>query len=234
MNRVQFHDDVTKQFALGGIADGPFVTQLIELSDIVENRRSNQQIEIEIRVVSSDLVGQAAQTDHVLEQTTDVRMMHHLGGRSALVKRSDFRVVQHREIELAQKRIGDSVGKVEQLHPQLADVFFCVRQKVREIDFFRLGYTPLQDGQLWPVTVELDASLHLHEVVTRNVLSCGFKEVPHTRFDRAAAVPKGEAQVGLTFARVANFLLVYQKKRGDVLFAGKIGDESRFHVPERG
>src|SRR6266851_1200085 len=109
-----------------------------------------------------------------------------------------------------------------------------MRQIIGEVDFFGLGEPQLDERELRPVAVNLDARLHLHEIVALDVFGGGFELVPHARFDGAAAVAEFEAKIRAALARVAQFFFVHEEKTSDVLFGEQIRDVRRLHWPEAG
>ncbi len=91
-NGFEFHHDVAEELAFDGVADGPFVAQLVEFADVVQNRGSQQQINVELGIVRGDLLREATQTDDVLKQAAEIGVMHHFRRRSALVFGGDCRI----------------------------------------------------------------------------------------------------------------------------------------------
>ena len=124
----------------------------------------------------------------------------------------------------------DRFGVTQQLRPHLLDIALGVRQIIGKIDFFRLGDAHLHDGQLRPILVDLDARLHLHEIVAIDVARDHLKLIPHARFDGAAAVAQLHAQIRAPLARVAHFFFVNEEEAGDGLFGKQVGDVRRLHA----
>ncbi len=89
---------------------------------------------------------------------------------------------------------------------------------VGEINFFGFSNANLHERELRLVAVDLDAGLNLYEIVAIDVFCDDFKLLPHTRFDRAAAVTKFQTKVSAAFAGVADFLLVNEEKSSNGLF----------------
>src|SRR5262249_5408166 len=97
-----------------------------------------------------------------------------------------------------------------------------MRKKVGEINLFGPSEANLQDGKLRTVAIELDAGLNLDEIIAANITRRVLEEIPHARFDDAAAVAERKAQIALALARIAHFLFMDQKECSDVLVAGEI------------
>src|SRR5262249_22239200 len=93
-----------------------------------------------------------------------------------------------------------------------------MRQVVGEIDFLRARHTDLNDGKLRTILVNLDASLHFDEVVAIDITRCDLELIPHSRFNRPAAIAKFHAQIGASLARISHFLLMDEEKASDGLF----------------
>lgn len=68
-NDSQADDHVPKQLALGSIGESTIVTQLVNLSDIVQDRPGNQQIAIDERIMRCYQPGKAAQRENMFQQT---------------------------------------------------------------------------------------------------------------------------------------------------------------------
>src|SRR6266851_2991478 len=231
-NRFEFHHDVAEELAFDGVGDGAVVAELVELADVVENCRGQQQIDVKLRIMRGDLFREAAQTDDVLDQAAKIGVVHHLRGRSALVLRCDCRFADDSGDEFLQPWICNRVRVFEQLRIQLSDVFSCVQKKIGEINFLRLREAKLLKRKLWPVLVNLDARLDFYKIVPIDVFYRKVELVPHAGFYGAAAVAQLEAQIGLALAGIANFFFVNEEKSGNALFGVEIGDEGRLHCPE--
>ncbi len=89
-NGFDFHHDVAEELAFGGVADGALVAEFVEFADVVKHSGGEEQIEIELGVVSGQLLGEAAEADDVFEQAADVGVMHDFGGGRALVSAGRF------------------------------------------------------------------------------------------------------------------------------------------------
>src|SRR6266700_3629254 len=231
-NGFQFHHDVAEELAFDGVADGAVVAEFVEFANVVQNRGGQQQIKIKLRIMRGGLFREAAQTNDVLDQAAQIRMMHHFRRRSALVLRGDFRIRDNSRDQFLQPRICNRIRVFEQLRVQLSNVFFCLHEKIGEIDFLRLREAKLLKGKLRPVLVNLDARLDFYKIVAIDVSYCDVELVPHAGFDGAAAVAKLEAQIGLALAGIANLFFVNEEKGGNALFGVEIGDEGRLHCPE--
>src|ERR1700676_1148710 len=176
-----------------------------------------------------DLFRQTAESDYVFEEAAEIGMVHDFGGWGALEAFGGRGVGEYAESEFLQPGIADGISEVEELGPEFADVFLGVREVVGEIDFVGFGDADLRKRKLRTVAVDFDASLDFYEVVAADVFGWGFEEIPHARFDGAAAIAEREAEVGAAFAGVADFFFVDKEETGDGLFAGEIGDEVGFH-----
>src|SRR6266705_5057561 len=231
-NGFEFHHDVAEELAFHGVGDGAVVAKLIELADVVENCRGQQQINVKLRIMRGGLFREAAQTDDVLDQAAKIGVVHHLRGGSALVLRCDFRIRDNSGDEFLQPWICNRVRVFEQLRVQLSNVFFCVQEKIGQVDFLRLREAKLLKRKLRPVLINLDARLDFYKIVALDVFYCYVELVPHARFDGAAAVAQLEAQIGLALAGIAYLFFVNEEKGGNALFGVEIGDEGRLHCPE--
>ena len=63
------------------VAEAAVVVQFVDLADVVQHHAGEQQVEIDHAVVRRGERGQAAQREHVLDQSAEIRMMNLLGGR---------------------------------------------------------------------------------------------------------------------------------------------------------
>src|SRR5438876_10572584 len=89
--------------ALDGVADGPFVAELIELADVMQNRCRQQQVEVEFRIVCRHHLGQPAKADHMFQQPAEIGMVHNLRRGCAPVLCRDRRFVENAGDQLFQR-----------------------------------------------------------------------------------------------------------------------------------
>ena len=234
----KFHHDVAEELAFDGVADSAFVAEFVELADIVEHRRGEKKIDVQLGIVRGSLLGEPAQTEDVLDEAAEKRMVHDFGGGGALVLRGDCWIRNDAGDEFVQPGISDGSGEFLELREKLFDIFLGVRQKIGEVDLFGFREAKLQQRKLGPVAVDFNARVYLDEIVAADVLGNDVELIPHARFDGAAAIAKLEAEIGFAFAGVATFFFVNEEKRSDGLFGVEIGDERRLHLkvdaePER-
>ncbi len=209
---------MAEELAFDGVADGALVAKFVELTDVVQNRGRQQQINVELRVVDSDLPREAAQADDVLEQAAEISVVHHFRRGSAFVFRGDGGVRNDGGRELFQPGIRDRARIFQKLGVELADVFFGVGKKVSQVDLLGFREPKLLQRELRLVAVNLDTRVYLDEIVAADVLRRDVELIPHTSFDGAAAIAELEAQVGLALAGVANLFFVNEEKSSDALF----------------
>ena len=131
-------------------------------------------------------------------------MVHHFRRRRALVALCNRRLRQNLRRELPQPRIFQRFRSLLQLSVKLLDVCLGVRQIIGQVHFLRSGAPQRLERKLRLVAVHFDARPNLHEIVPVD-LACGRLEpVPHAGFNRAGPVTEFHAQVGFSFARVAD------------------------------
>ncbi len=81
----QFHHDMTEELAFRGVADGTVVAEFIQLANVMEDGGGHQEIGVQLRIVRGNLFGQLTKADHVLEEASEIGVVHDFGGRGALV-----------------------------------------------------------------------------------------------------------------------------------------------------
>src|ERR1700674_5043394 len=232
---LELHHDVAEELTFGGVGDGAVVTKLVELPDVVKDRGGQQEIEVELRIMRGGLLRQAAEADDVLDQAAEIGVMHDLRGGCAFVACGDRGLGDDCDDEFFEPGILNRGGEFEKLDVEFLDIGGRVREKIGELDFFGLGEAELLKGELRLVAVDFDARLNFDEVVAVDVARGGLKLVPHARFNRAATVAELQAEIGLPFPGVADFLFVNEEKSGDGLFGAEIADKRRLHelAPDR-
>src|SRR2546421_2128123 len=182
-NRFKLHHDVAEELAFNGVADSTVVAKFVELADIVENRGGEQKIDVKLGIVRGGLPGENAQTKNVLEEAAEISVVHDFGGGSALVFRGDRWIRDDPGDEFLQPGIDDAGGEFLELRKEFFDIFFGVREKIGEVDFFRLRKTKLLKRKLRPVAVDFNARVYLDEIVAADVLGRNVELIPHAGFD---------------------------------------------------
>ena len=152
-----------RSWPFGGVADGAFVAEFVELADVVEHGGGEEQIKVELGIVRRELLREAAETDDVFEQAADVGVVHDFGRRRALEARSDLGIGDDADDKGFQPGIADGFGVLEKPDVHLFDVFFGVRKKIDQVDFFGLGAADLLKRELRLVAINFDAGLHFYK-----------------------------------------------------------------------
>src|SRR5271155_1534116 len=93
-DRFHFHNDVAQKLALRRVTNGAVVAKFVELANVVQYGYGQEQVRIELGIMIGCQLRQAAKTDDVFEQTTEVSVMHYFCGRSTLVTRGGRGVAQ--------------------------------------------------------------------------------------------------------------------------------------------
>ena len=92
VQQFQVDDQVAEQLPLGGVAERAGITQLANLSDVVQERAGEQQVAVDERVVAGNQVAGAEERNHMVQQSADAGMVHGLGGRSVAVGAGNLRI----------------------------------------------------------------------------------------------------------------------------------------------
>ena len=228
---------MAEELAFDGVADGAVIAEFVEFAEVMENRGSEEKIDVELGIVRGGLPGETAQTEDVFDKAAEIGVVHDFGRRGAFVLCGDRWIRDNSGDQLVQPGIGDGGGEFLELREELFDIFLRVRKEIGEVDLFRFREPKLLKRKLRLIAVNLDARIHLDEIVAVDVFHRDVELVPHACFDGAAAVTQLEAQVGLALAGVANFFFVNEEKCSNGLFRVEIGDEGRLHEadvePER-
>src|SRR5947209_13164182 len=106
----ELHHDVAEKLAGGGVTDGAHVAELFELADVVKDGGGEQEIDVELGVMRGDAASHAAQGDDVLEQSTEIGVVHDFGGGGALVAARNFGVGDDGGGGFLRPRMGDGWG----------------------------------------------------------------------------------------------------------------------------
>ena len=139
----ELEDDVSEELAFGGVADGAIVAELIELSNVVEDCGGKQQVEVEFGIMDGYFSCEAAEADDVFEQAAEISVVHDFSSGGTFVARGDLRIVDDVGGEFFQPGIGDRFSVLLELGVEFSDVFFRVREKIREVDFIGLSDSDL-------------------------------------------------------------------------------------------
>src|SRR5215472_7207055 len=157
-------------------------------------------------------------------------MVHGFRGGCALESLDNLGVGENARTKLLQPGILYLFDEVENLFVEFFNVVGRAWEEIAKVNLFRLGDTELLQGELGAVAVELDAGLHLDEIVAVHFLGGGFKLVPHARFDGTGAVAKLHAEIGLAIGGAANFLFMNEKKAGNGRIRLEVLNEEFFHT----
>src|ERR1700688_2519112 len=75
---LKTENNMAEQLPAIRVMNGAFVRQLIELSDVVQDRSRKQQINIQFTVMLSHQAAQITQADNVLKKAAQESVVHHL------------------------------------------------------------------------------------------------------------------------------------------------------------
>ena len=140
----------------------------------------------------------------MLQQAAQPGVMNLLGGGRFAVALRDFRIVENGFHEGAQMRIGHGGDDGAQLAPHFAGIASGRGEIVREIDFAVLETAHFVNRELRTVVIDLDESLHLHEVVAIEGVHHFGDVVPHLGFDLAGSIAEAQGKIRLSGFLFAN------------------------------
>src|SRR5579872_6239910 len=72
LQHFQLDNHVPQQLAARGVRKRPVVSKLVNLADVVQERASEKQITINLRIIPAHKIAGTEQRDHVIEQSTNI------------------------------------------------------------------------------------------------------------------------------------------------------------------
>ena len=63
---VELHHDMAEQLSFRRVPDRSLITEFIQFSHVMQNRRSKQRIQVQLRIVRGGSFAQSAEAGHVL------------------------------------------------------------------------------------------------------------------------------------------------------------------------
>ena len=84
----------------------------MDLADVMEKRAGEQQITVDLRIVSADQVTGAEQRHHVIQQATNIGVMQRFRGGGVAVRAGNFRICHerlHQPLQVLVLETGDEV-----------------------------------------------------------------------------------------------------------------------------
>src|SRR5579872_2055615 len=85
LQHLQLNDHVPEQLPARGVCKRAVVRELIDLADVVQEYSRQQQVAVDLRIISAQQVTRLEQRNHVIKQAPDVSVMQRLGGRSIAI-----------------------------------------------------------------------------------------------------------------------------------------------------
>src|SRR5579862_729128 len=92
LQHLQLYDHVAQKLATCGVSKRTMVTKFVNLADVVQERAGQQQVTIDLRVISSDQIAGPKQRHDMIEQSANVSMMQCLRRGSVSVSRCNLRI----------------------------------------------------------------------------------------------------------------------------------------------
>ncbi len=92
LQHLKFNDHVPEKLASRSVGKRAIVGKFVDLADVVKKCAGQQQIAVDLGIVSADQVAGTKKRNHMVEQATDIGVMQGLGGGSIAVSGSDFRI----------------------------------------------------------------------------------------------------------------------------------------------
>jgi hypothetical protein len=113
---------VPEQLAARGVGKRTIVGEFVDLADVVKKHAGQQQIAVDLRIVSADQVAGTKKRDDVVEQAADIGVMQSLGGGSIAVSGGDLRVRHEGLHQRLEMRILKRTDKIGQGLPEFVDI----------------------------------------------------------------------------------------------------------------
>src|SRR5260370_12947919 len=93
LQHFKVKEHVPKQVAAGGVGQRPAVRELINLANVVQEGAREQQVAIDLRIISANQIAGAKQRNHVVQKPADVGVVQSLGRGCAAILQSDLRIL---------------------------------------------------------------------------------------------------------------------------------------------
>src|SRR5215469_2687342 len=232
MNELHSDSDMPEQAPLSRIINGASVAEFVDLANVVEDDTCQEQVGIDLGVVTAEGSRQCNQAHDMLKQSSDKSMVHGHSSRSTLQAGCNRWISNYADKQLPEPGVACCGHSHGQFGVHLLDVPFGVRQEVAQIVVPFQGRENLFQGQFFLAVEELDATAHLNNVVTFEGGNERSKVVPHFATDRASAIDQFNLEPGSAGAeRCPHFLLANKEVRHDKLAVGKINHKMRLHGP---
>ncbi len=214
------------------VTERAVVAQLFGLADIVQDRAGQEQIAVHFGIVRGDEPAERAETHDVVEQSAEIRVMHHFAAGA----RFSFGAICGSALRLRAVCRSQGFATLATYSSNFAysastSISGC-DLVVGGFDFFGLGQAHPVDRKLELAAIIFDARLHFHESVALDGLRVALESLPHPGLDRAGAIGQFEAQVGTRIARGSNLFFGDEEESADGLIGLEFGDERRFHELE--
>ena len=92
LQHLELNDHVSEQLAARGVGKRTVVGKFVNLADVVKKNAGQQQVAVDLRIISAHQVAGTKQRDYVVEQAADIGVMQGLGGGSIAIRSSDLRI----------------------------------------------------------------------------------------------------------------------------------------------
>src|SRR5215469_10821038 len=195
LQHLQFDDHMSQQLTATGVGKRAGIGELVNFSDVVEKRASEQQVAVDLRIVPADQIRGAHERDHVVEQASDIGVVHGLGRRGASVGGRNLRVGHKCLDQGPQVDVLERANEFLERVPQGVNVFVGFRKVIDKIYVGVVQAAQLVNGELEAILESVQEALHLEIVFLLEGVKRILDVVPHLGFDLSGAVAEGQGQI---------------------------------------
>ena len=185
--------------------------QLLYLSDVVAERRGDQKVTVQIRVMLRIEIADGCDRQGMLCETTDVAVVYGLRGRVLHELLMEAFVLEEDHVEqLVQVRILHRLDHLLQFLIHLRDRTTGYRKIILRVEGAFLRHAEALDAQLVAAIINGDIALDID--VVEHIELCDARGVwlPYLRIHLAGAILQRHVQVLLTILRERRVLRLYE------------------------
>jgi hypothetical protein len=226
------HRQMTQQLAVSRVPKPTLVTQFIDLAKIMQHCTRLKKVDVYPAIVLTNLFAESDERKRMLEQTTQVRVMHRLrGGRPPKLSRR-FLVGKDILEKLSQVGVIKSANRRHEFGKHLIGVVRRSWEVVRQIDLTLFAAADTMHCKLQVIAVAVDLTAHIDNVIAIKSSDHIVKVVPPLRDNVPGSIRPGSA--GRTGPSLLGAqLLRFDKKSGaDVLVRNELIDKGFHDVRE--
>ena len=188
-------DDVADQFAPVGVVEGLVIDQFAGLAQVVQEQAEDHDIAVDLGVERADGIAELDQIERVFEQSTEVGVVHALGGRRTPEGIHEMLIFQVGLCECLGRGVFEGVEQLLQLCEH--DLWITLGAWEQLTELFGAGIDGVDgvDDELQFALIGLRLALDIHKAFGRDAPECRLIDGPHASGALAGLVTQQAAQV---------------------------------------